>query len=116
MSLPWRRDCTLFGQLSLDGIPGSSYYPNRIRLNRQREGRILMQWRRVIFVGFLAGLLTLTTLLAGAPGPTGSITVGDFAALVAAKLVAEDNQGTPSPALAAEILKKHGVKLNSDLT
>ena len=74
-----------------------------------------MQWRRVIFVGFLAGLLTLTTLLAGTPEQNGSITVGDFAALVATKVAAEDYQGTPSPAVAAEILKKYGVKLNPDL-
>jgi hypothetical protein len=73
-----------------------------------------MHSRRVIFVGFLAGLLTLTTLLAGAPAPTDSITVGDFASLVAAKVA--EFEGTPSPAVAADILKKHGVKLNSDLT
>ncbi|MCI0410190.1 MAG: hypothetical protein L0191_16810 [Acidobacteria bacterium] len=73
-----------------------------------------MQLRRVIFVGFLAGLLALTTLLAGTPAPTDTITVGDFATLVAAKVA--EYQGAPSPAVAADILKKHGVKLNSDLT
>jgi hypothetical protein len=73
-----------------------------------------MRLRRVILVGFLAGLLTLTMVLAGTPAPTGSITVGDFASLVAAKVA--EYEGTPSPAVAADILKKHGVKLNSDLT
>ena len=73
-----------------------------------------MHLRRVIFVGFLAGLLTLTTLLAGTPAPTNSITVGDFASLVAAKVA--EFEGTPSPAVAADILKKRGVKLNADLT
>ena len=73
-----------------------------------------MHLRRVVFVGFLAGLLALTTLLGGTPAPSGSITVGDFSRLVAAKLAAGDYQGTPPPAVAADILKKHGVKLNSD--
>jgi hypothetical protein len=40
--------------------------------------------------------------------------VGDFARLVAGKLAAGDYQGTLSPAVAADVLKKHGVKLNSD--
>ena len=73
-----------------------------------------MERRRVLSVGFLACLLTLSTLLAGTPAPSGTISVGDFAVLVAAKL--DSSRGTLSPALAVDVLRKHGLKVTSDLT
>ncbi|HEV8375579.1 MAG TPA: hypothetical protein VGR38_05015 [Candidatus Polarisedimenticolia bacterium] len=75
-----------------------------------------MERRRVLLVGFLACLLTLSTILAGAPAPASSISVGDFAVLVAAKLDAENSQAALTPDSAAEILKKHGVKMTADLS
>jgi len=42
--------------------------------------------------------------------------VGDFAVLVAAKLDAENSQAALTPDSAAEILKKHGVKMTTDLS
>ena len=75
-----------------------------------------MERRRVLSVGFLACLLTLSTLLAGTPAPSGTISVGDFAVLVAAKLDADSSRGTLSPALAVDVLRKHGLKVTSDLT
>jgi hypothetical protein len=75
-----------------------------------------MERRRVLLVGFLACLLTLSTILAGAPAPASGISVGDFAVLVAAKLDAENSQAALSADSAAEILKKHGVKVTGDLS
>lgn len=74
-----------------------------------------MERRRVLFIGFLVCTLALTTLLAGSPAPSGSISVGDFAVLVASKMNSDDTQAM-TPAKAADYLSKHGVKLSSNLT
>ncbi len=73
-----------------------------------------MERRRVVFIGFLVCILALTTLLAGSPAPSGSISVGDFAVLVASKMNPDDNQAM-TPAAAADYLRKHGLKISSDL-
>ena len=77
-----------------------------------------MERRCVLFVGFVVCLLALTTLQASSTAPTGTISVGDFAVLVASKMTVSpgDTQGPLTPAVAADILRKHGLKVNSDLT
>ena len=71
--------------------------------------------RRSMYIGFGVCLLALTTALAGSTAPSGSLTVGDFAVLLASKVSTEDVQGPLTPAIAADVLRKHGLKLNSDL-
>jgi hypothetical protein len=72
--------------------------------------------RKVVFVGFLVGLFALTTLLAGSNAPSSKITVGDFAVLVASRMNVDNSQEAVTPAVASDILKKHGVKINANLS
>jgi hypothetical protein len=73
-----------------------------------------MERRRVLLVGLLVGLFSLTTILAGPTAPSGNMTVGDFAVLVASRMVVERGQEM-TPAVANEVLKKRGLKINADL-
>ena len=72
--------------------------------------------RNVLFIGFVACLLALTAVLASSTVPSASISVGDFAVLVASKMNPGDTQGPLTPAAAADVLRKHGMKVSSDLT
>jgi len=76
-----------------------------------------MERRRVLFVGFVVCFLALATLQASSTAPTGTISVGDFAVLVASKMTVNpgDVQGPLTPAVAVDILRKHGLKVDSDL-
>ena len=73
------------------------------------------QRRKVLFVGLLVGLFALTTVLAGSTAPSGNITVGDFAVLVASRMNPDNSQGALTPVTAADLLRKHGVKVAADL-
>ena len=77
-----------------------------------------MTRRSLLSVGFLGCfLIAATVLLAGSPAPTGNISVGDFAVMVASRLEpGETSNQHLTPERAAEILSKHKVKINSDLT
>ena len=72
--------------------------------------------RRSMYIGLGVCLLALTTALAGSTNTSGSLTVGDFAVLLASKVSTEDVQGPLTPAIAADVLRKHGLNLNSDLS
>jgi len=74
--------------------------------------------RCILFVGFVVCVLALTTLQASSTAPTGTISVGDFAVLVASKMNVNpgDAQEPLTPAAAADVLRKHGLKVDSDLT
>ncbi|HEV8335118.1 MAG TPA: hypothetical protein VGR67_01710 [Candidatus Polarisedimenticolia bacterium] len=71
--------------------------------------------RRILLAGFFVSLLALTTLLAGSPAPTSQISVGDFAVLVASKIDSSDTSKPLTPGVAADILRKHGLKVSSEL-
>ena len=77
-----------------------------------------MERRCVLFVGFVVCLLALTTLQASSTATTGTMSVGDFAVLVASKMTVSsgDAQNPLTPAAAADVLRKHGLKIDSDLT
>ena len=75
-----------------------------------------MDRRHILLIGFVACLLALTTVLASSTAPSASISVGDFAVLVASKMNPGDTQGPLTPAAAADVLRKHGMKVSSDLT
>ena len=71
--------------------------------------------KRILFTGLALGL-TATLLLAASPAPvTGSLTVGEFAEMVAARIQPSDSGQTPiSTQAALEKLAKAGVKVTAD--
>ena len=75
-----------------------------------------MDRRRILLIGFVACFLALTTVLANSTAPSASLTVGDFAVLVASKMNPGDTQGPLTPATAADLLRKHGMNVSADLT
>jgi hypothetical protein len=70
---------------------------------------------RFLITGLGLGL-TAALLLAASPAPaTGSLTVGEFAEMVAARMQPSDSgQATASPQAALEKLSKAGVKIGAD--
>src|SRR5690348_10274412 len=79
-----------------------------------RGGYSMIRSRALLF-GLLACLLTATLLVAGSTPAPSSLTVGDFAVMMASKISPDGATQAITPVQAAEILKKSGVKVETDL-
>ena len=66
--------------------------------------------RRVLLLGVLAGLFMGAMPVGDSAKARDEISVGDFAVMIASKLSPTEAEGPLTPAQAAEILARHGVK------
>src|SRR5436309_4572524 len=71
---------------------------------------------KFLLFGLLACLVTVTLVPAAPTTAQGSLTVGDFAALVASRMNPDGVARPVDTASAAEFLRKSGIKLKADLS
>src|SRR5882672_4191391 len=75
-----------------------------------------MTRNRFLLSGLIACLLTATLVLAAPATAPENMTVGDFAALIASKMISDRSVRPVTPADAAETLKKSGIQVKKSFS